>query len=112
MYLKISEFISRLAVRQHYVSWECKGSISEFYVKRVFGPNGSEGHRIWIFQNKNPKISLISPKWYFGYKRDFVGFILQNYSNFVIFEPSGPKNSFYVKIWDRTFAFSAHDFLL
>ena len=46
------------------MSWECNGSISDFYVKRVFGPNGSEGHKIWIFQNKNAKISLICPKWY------------------------------------------------
>ncbi len=35
--------------------WECKGSISDFYVKQVFCPNGSEGHRIWFFQTKNPK---------------------------------------------------------
>ena len=31
------------------------------HITFFFGPNSSEGHRIWIFHNKNSKISLISP---------------------------------------------------
>ncbi len=75
----------------HFVSWECKGSISRFYVKRfIFPPNGSEGHRIWIFQNKNPKISLISPKWYFGNIREILGFLFWKIQILWSFEPLGP----------------------
>ncbi len=94
---------------RHFIRHECKGSISHFYVKRIFGPNGSEGHRIWIFQNINPKISLISLKWYFGDIIETFGFLSEKFK-FCDLLKHLEKKTFYVKMWDRTFAFSAHEF--
>ncbi len=49
--------------------------MQRFYLRflrktKLFGPNGSEGNKILIFQNKNPKISLICPEYHFGDVRE------------------------------------------
>ncbi len=90
--------------------WECKGSMYLTFLCKMslfFGPNGSEGHRIWIFQNKDPKNLSISPKWYLLDIREICGFLFWTIQILWPSETFGPKTNFTSKNSDRTFAFSA-----
>ncbi len=72
-----------------------------------FGPNGSEGHSEF-FRIKTQNLS-ISPKYHFGdIIERFGGFYSQKFKFCDLLNHLDQKNLFYVKMWDRTFAFSAH----
>ncbi len=64
----------------------------------IFGPNGSEGHRISLFRIKNPKTSLISPKYNFGDIREICGFLFWKKKILRPSESFGLKNLFCVPL--------------